>query len=199
VDHETDELPVEYVEIDQIVARNMRYWRREAGLTQEELGEMLGWSAANISHAERSAEDGRDLRRFNAHTIVSLAVALGVPIAALFLPPADDGVRVEYLFRVRDESEELGMTALVRGAVMPDSEAETPVMTEYRGRFNAAARRYLDPDWAATVAHWLEKTEGPEAMADRAARLRDRRDDLLRAAAEYSELAAAVDPREEST
>src|SRR5260221_186 len=92
-------LPGEHVSIDQVVAMNMRYWRRKAGLTQEELGERIGWTAPNVSAAEVSARARKDRRRFDAHILAALAKALGVPVAALFLPPEDDGVAKRYLFQ----------------------------------------------------------------------------------------------------
>src|ERR1700690_800863 len=90
--------PAEQVTVDQLVALNIRHWRNAAGLTQADLGGRLGWSAANVSAAERSADPARDPRRFDAQTLTEIALALGVPLAALFLPPGDDGERACYLF-----------------------------------------------------------------------------------------------------
>ena len=112
---ETD-LEVRHVTIDQIVAMNMRYWRRAAGMTQEDLGFRLGWSAANVSAAERSAEEGRDRRRFDADTLTALSLVIGVPLHAFFFPPGDDGDGKRYVFTPPPEYDEgeFGMRDLAR-------------------------------------------------------------------------------------
>src|SRR5450755_4005243 len=92
------DLPAEHVTIDQIVARNMRHWRRTAGMTQEELGARLGWSDRNVSAAELSSDEKRDRRRFDAQTLANLSLALCVPLIAFFLPPDDDGFPARYIF-----------------------------------------------------------------------------------------------------
>jgi transcriptional regulator with XRE-family HTH domain len=152
-----EDLPGEHVTIDQIVALNIRHWRRAAEMTQEELGERIGWSAANISAAGRSADSGRDRRRLDAHTIASAAIALGVPIVALFLPPPDDGLRQRYLFHNRERDADcLSITDLM-DIVIPDSGDDTPVMTAYRERLQGAISAYLDPSFGAQVARFLRK------------------------------------------
>lgn len=79
-----------YVEVpagNRAVAANITRLRLAAGWTQEQLGEKLGWSPANVSSAERSAVAGRDKRRFDADVIVLIAAIFGVPPAALITPP----------------------------------------------------------------------------------------------------------------
>lgn len=186
-------LPAEMVTADQVIAWNMRHWRRAAGMTQEEFGRKTGRSAANVSAAERSVSDSRDRRRFDAQAIVSAAVALELPVGALFLPPEDDGHGKRYLFRAGDDGEEeFGMDALML-LVMPGSMSESPQFGLYRQRLEGAATLYLDERWGADIAEWMRGVEGKEARADRAERLRSRRAALLDVAAELESLAAALE------
>lgn len=171
----------EHISLDQLVAMNMRHWRKAAGKTQEEFGRLLGWSAANVSAAERSADGGRDRRRFDAQTLGEIALALGVPLTALFLPP-EDGAR--YVFTAGGTA--YGMGDLVELLVMPDSDDDSPVVNAYRVRFQAAADRYLTPDWGTEVARWLRGAEPAQVRAERAASLRA-------AQAQLAAIAAAIE------
>lgn len=175
------------VTVDQIVAANMRYWRKAAGLTQEELGDRIGWSAPNVSAVEKSAGEGRERRRLDAQALAQIALALGVPLIALFLPPEDDGTGKTYQFAGH------GMRDLVERVVMPDSDDDTPVMDAYRERLTAAADRYLDPAWAREIGQMLGQAESAEERAARIARLRMRRADLLRAADELADIADTLE------
>lgn len=164
MDNSPDGPPVEQVTVDQLVALNIRHWRAVAGLTQAELGKRLGWSAANVSAAERSVSDDRDRRRFDAQTLAELALALGVPLAALFLPPPDDGERAAYRFTAGGKSH--GMGELMELVVMPDATWTSPVMEAYRQRFNAAARRAATgPAWARLVERWTAGDPGVREAA----------------------------------
>jgi len=190
-----EDTPGRHVTIDQLVAANMRHWRIAAGMTQEELGQSLGWSAANVSAAERSADSSRDPRRFNAQTLTDLSLALSVPLIALFLPPEDDGTAARYTFTGAGTEHDMGdLTGLV---VMTDSDDDAPVMQQYRRRLMAAAGRYLDERWQDEVARWLRTIEPAELRAERAGRLRAGRDGLLRAAAELDSIAGIIDPAKE--
>jgi len=186
------------VTIDQIIAMNMRQWRRAAGMTQEQLGERLGWSAANISAAERSAEEGRDRRRFDGDTLAALALTIGVPLHAFFLPPDDDGAGKRYVFTPPPGFEENGgegsMRELTELLVMPDSDDNSRVMQAYRYRFEMAAEQYLDDKWARFVGQLVRGLETAEARSVRAAHLRARRAELLKTAGELGDLADAIDP-----
>ena len=51
---ERADLPVRRVTVNSIVALNLAYFRKAAGLTQEELGERIGWGKSVVSTAERS-------------------------------------------------------------------------------------------------------------------------------------------------
>src|SRR5580692_10112778 len=132
----------------------MRHFRRAADLTQDELGKRLGWSAANVSAAERSASDTRDRRRFDAQTLAEIADALGIPLIALFLPPEDDGYGHRYMLRLGDDGEPRGMRDLQR-VIMPDWEDRSPAMESYRARLRSAVAYYLGQPWDAAVARWL--------------------------------------------
>lgn len=159
MDNSTDGAPVEKVSVDQLVALNIRHWRNAAGLTQAELGGRLGWTAANVSAAERSADPARDARRFDAQTLTELALALGVPLAALFLPPDDDGQRASYCFTATGRTWDMG--DLMELVVMPDSVDGSPLLEAYRERFNAAAMRAASgPAYARLVSRWAAGNPG---------------------------------------
>lgn len=183
-------IPVVPVTADQLVAYNFRHWRRAAGMTQEEAGAHLGWTAANVSAAERSWDGHRDRRRFDAQTLTEMALALGVPLAALFLPPPDDETGARY--RVSAGSRQYAMRDIMALVVMPDNDDETPVMDAYRERFNADAARYLDPEWAAVAGRLLGAGASPDARAVMAARLKDERAGLLRTAELLGTFAAGL-------
>jgi transcriptional regulator with XRE-family HTH domain len=173
-------LPVEPVTIDQVVALNVRHWRIAAGLTQAELGERLGWSAAVVSAAERSAVESRDRRRFDAQTLTELSLALGVPLAALFLPPPDDGERASYRFTAGGRTR--AMEELMDLVVMPDTLGDSPLLGAYRRRAEAAARRVgAGPARERLLERWTAGNPGVReaavadlrAAADRVAALAD--------------------------
>jgi transcriptional regulator with XRE-family HTH domain len=175
MENSPDGPPAEKVTVDQLVALNIRHWRNVAGITQAELGERLGWSAANVSAAERSVDPARDARRFDAQTLTELALALGIPLAALFLPPDDDGERASYRFTAAGRT--WGMGDLVGLVVMPDTTDDSALMEAYRARFNAAARRAgSGPAYERLVSQWAAGNPGISAAAaeelrDTAARL----------------------------
>lgn len=183
-------VPVVTVTADQLVAYNLRHWRRAAGLTLGQLGARLGWKERNASDIERSWDPARPPRHFNAQVLTEMALALGVPLTAFFLPPPDDGTEARYLLQAGGRHYDMG--DLLALAVMPDNDDDTEVMDAYRDRFNAAAARYLDPGWAATAGRWLRDGAGPQARADIAARLADQRAGLLAAARLFGDLEAAV-------
>jgi transcriptional regulator with XRE-family HTH domain len=183
--------PVREVTVNQVAAWNTARFRRAAGLTQEQLGARVGWSFHSVSEAERSW-DGTRARKLDAQELTVLALALGVPVTALFLPPDDDGVTTRYVI-TGDCGTRYEMRDYLALAVLPDNDDGTPVMAAYRNRFNAAAGRYLDPEWAAAVAAWLPGSGSPARRADLAARLRDRERDALTAAAEWGQLADAIE------
>lgn len=188
------EPPVREITVNQVAAWNIARFRRAAGLTQEELGVRAGWSGASVSEAERSW-DGKRTREFDAQALTVLALALGVPLTALFLPPEDDGRAARYVI-TGDRKVRYGMRDYMALAVMPDGDDDTPAFETYRDRFNAAARRYLDPEWAAAVDRWTRGHWSPSRRADLAARLRDKERALLEGAADLRQLADAISAEE---
>jgi len=150
-------LPGVHVTVDQIVAINLKYWRQAAQLTQAQLGTIAGLSKANISALERSAGEDTDPRRFDAQTIFTMAIILGVPAAAFFLPPPDDGISRRYLFEAAGECQD--MAALVNYLISdPPDRDGSALAAVYEERYLAAVRRYTklpagEPDgWRGDLA-----------------------------------------------
>lgn len=150
-----------HADLNQVIALNMARWRKAAGLRQQELGELLGWSNATVSAAERSA-DGKRVRQFTAAEVVRIAEALGVPLAAMYLPPAGE----------KDED----MAALFR-RILPDSMGDSPAMDAYRGALAGAARDYLDPAAdMGLIAHLSDMTDKAARVSRTAQLVIDLRD-----------------------
>jgi vacuolar-type H+-ATPase subunit E/Vma4 len=134
------DLPERHLSLNQVVAYNMAVFRRAAGLNQDEFGEHLGgWSAASVSAAERSW-DGKRVKKFDADEIIAITRTLGIPVAALLLPPEDDGVAFRYVLDLPGgEARPLkDLLPLIVGGVTDDS----PAMDAYQGRLIAAGWRY---------------------------------------------------------
>jgi transcriptional regulator with XRE-family HTH domain len=193
MESESDALPQREITVNQIAAWWLAHYRKTAGLKQDELGERLGWSRNKVSEAERSWDSGRT-REFNAHELAGIALALGVPVAALLLPPPDDRRGIEYITRPPGREKPVPMAELLEYAVMPDSDLENDSITDYRQRLRSATARYLDASWRATVEEWLEPLDERARMAERAARLRARADVMQEIVDEDREAADAIDP-----
>ncbi len=191
-----DALPAEGITIDQVVAWNMRHWRQARYMTQEQLGDPLGWSAANVSAIERSAEGNRDRRRFDAQAIAGIAHALHIPIAALFLPPEDDGIGKRYQWHTGNLVPR-SMADLMRLVLHYNDEEESAVMDEYADRFRAAVTAYLEEKWAEEVAGWFAPMDDAAARAEQASRFRSRQAALLTMAAEQAALAEFLEGKED--
>lgn len=177
------------VTVNQVVAWNLARVRKDAGLTQQQLAEKIGWTAASVSEAERSW-DGKRTREFSAQDLAVLALALGVPVAAFFLAPGDE----EHWF-ADGTGRRRGMGELMR-RLFPDSEDDTDALNAYRARWNARMARYFadDPGIRAFADRWIGD------RADRrmwAARLRSDRDHFLDAAERAEALAAQIEPEQE--
>ncbi len=109
---------------NQVVAWNMAYYRQAAGMNQAELGERLGgWSVVSVSAAERSW-DGKRVRKFDADEVTLIAAVLGVPVAAMFIPPPGAEVSPSPLFA--------------------PAEPESPASDAYRERLAGAGRAGLE-------------------------------------------------------
>jgi len=184
--------PIREITVNQVVAWNTARYRRAAGLTQEQLGARVGWSGESVSQAERSFQPAARTREFDAQQTAVLALALGVPLTALFLPPADDAAAARYVIP-GDRGIRYDMRDYMALAVTPDGDDDTPVFGLYRERFNTAASRYLDPEWAATVGRWTRSARSPAMRADLAAHLRDTEQAMLEGAATLRRLAGAIE------
>lgn len=158
--------------MNQAVAFNVARWRKAAGLTQQQLGERIGWSADAVSEAERSFAGSRT-RQFDADLLAGIAIALGVPVAALLLPPPGCTFRIPGGY--------LDGGALLRLAI-PDNDSDAGVMGEYRDAWNFTGMALLgdDPEAMQLMARWIGDTAG--RRAELAAYLRDEREELLKAA-----------------
>lgn len=138
------QLPETEMSADQIAAVNMRYFRLAAGLTQRELGARLGTSHANVSNLEKSAEPGHAARQFDASLILALALALGIPVTALFLPPPGDGALTR-LVAVAAPELTADMPTLFDFATGVLEDPDTPSMRAYASRIREAVSVYASP------------------------------------------------------
>jgi transcriptional regulator with XRE-family HTH domain len=164
-------LPGIHLTGDQIVAINMRYWRDAAEITQEELGKLVGWSKANVSALERSADPKNEVRRFNAEMVIALANALDVPITAFFLPPPDDGITQRYLSDA-GAGTCLDMNDLAVMTLATPGDGDLPASRAYRDRYAEVIDRYFDPDRGEQLAAASGDLGTAELRALRIERLR---------------------------
>jgi len=183
-------LPERAVTANQVVAWNLARYRR-AGWTQGEFGAAIGWSEDKVSDAERSWHSGRT-REFDAQTLTVMAVALGIPVVGLLLPPGSDG-HEEVLEIPLPGGRVLDMADYMAEAVMPDSDSETFAADAYRTRYTAAAERYLDSGWAEAGKRWAGAVSAPQAAVDRAAWVRDKQRQVAELAAGLAEFADGIE------
>lgn len=190
-----EELPGRHITVNQVVAYNMAYFRKVAGLTQEELGQRLTgwtskpWSKAAVSAAERSW-DGKRIRQFDADLIYGLARALSVPVSAFFLPPDIDGVKERYRIdppHVYSEDEWAGRPAgereqfygkktlcstmhdLADFALSEPSDDDDETMLAYRSRLSTIWAMYYGGDYTEGL---LEDVTVYDQVLEQAKRLR---------------------------
>jgi transcriptional regulator with XRE-family HTH domain len=133
-------LPVRRVTVNELVAYNMAFYRRAAGMTQEQLGERIGgWSTASVSAAERSW-DGRRVRKYDADELFAIASALRVPIPALLLPPEDHRTVVNYEIAMPGGDVPAVILIVFAAGEEPPAEDQSasPVLRAYRHRLIAA-------------------------------------------------------------
>ena len=169
MEHAQDGTPVREITLNHVVAWTLAWYRRRAGLTQVQLRDRLGWTGTSVSEAERSW-DGKRVREFDAQTLAAIARALGVPLLALFLPPADDGRGCIYeLQPPGTEEKPLPMAEVMASLVMPDWPSENPLMDTYRHRLRDAVHLYTDPEKEADVERWLSPADEEAARKERAA------------------------------
>jgi transcriptional regulator with XRE-family HTH domain len=141
-------LPVRRLTVNAVVAINMAFFRKALGMTQEELGDLIGWGKSVVSTAERSWEAKR-VRNFTADDLISIADALGIPLAGLFLPPEDDGVAFRYVLEVPGAGERPLKNLLP--AVLAGLEGNTPALEAFRQRLVAAGAAWM-PDVIADAS-----------------------------------------------
>ena len=182
--------PQRHVTINQIVALNVARIRRDAGMTQGQLEQQMRWPEKTASAAETSWRPGHRARQFDAQDLIMLAQVLGVPLAALFLPPGDDGEGVTYTWGERSSMESL----LFR--LLGDTAEESPQMDAYRDRMREAITRYAhEPGWGGYIADWVAEAG---IRADALQRLQALRDALLDAESELGQIADAMKERRQS-
>jgi transcriptional regulator with XRE-family HTH domain len=180
-DTETDaSAPRVLVTVNQVVAWNIAWFRREAGMTQQELADRLGWPQNKVSEAERSV-NGKRTREFDADTLIGLAIAFGVPVNALLLPPLDDLRDSTYKVRPPGLGQDIGMAQLLGAALYGDPDDHSGIMEAYRDRILGAVGKYHGDDWREIVAGWLMTTEGMGILKECLLRMRGDRDRLAAA------------------
>lgn len=183
-----DEVPGRHVTINQIVGRNVTRWRTALGITQEELGRRMGgWSNATVSAAERSW-DGKRVRQFDADDLVNLCGALEVPLAALFLPPEDDGATVRYLYQAPEQAVDM---ATLFSLLLPHSTAGSAADEQWVDALREAGTRYADPDVGADIVAYLTDVSGERQ--ERVARLRRHRSAILALAGDLDAIVQAME------
>ena len=195
------ELPGRHITVNMLVAYNMAWFRKAAGMTQAELGEKLGWSFRAVSAAERTW-DRTDFkgRVFDADLIVALAKVFGVPVVALLLPPVEDGTEERFLFHPLEShirpplpsGDCLEMFDLA-GMLMPDNDGDDSVMAKYRDRLTATIGAYLEPGWGEQVRRWLTDDTEAELLAEASRRIRWEQDALRQAIADLEKFALAIE------
>lgn len=131
------------VTLNQVVGYNMSWYRKAAGLTQEELGQRMGgWTKVAVSAAERSW-DGKRVRKFDADELVGIARALGVPVPALLLPPHDAGTAIIYELEGNSETELKTQLTELLPYLLPSPDDQSPVMAAFRNRLMALGVSHL--------------------------------------------------------
>jgi transcriptional regulator with XRE-family HTH domain len=151
-------LPERAVTPNMLAAFNMTRWRKAAGLTQEELGELLGGWTKNAVSAAESSWNGKRVRQFDADLICNLASIFCVPVSAFLLPPPDDGETVRYV--IGGEDGPVPMERLF-ALLWPDPQGQpvTAAMGAYQQAVISAMAKYAGGEAAEILA---------ENMADKA-------------------------------
>ena len=119
-----------------------------------------------------------------------------MPLAALFLPPPDDGARVRYLYHNHDRDPDCLNMADLFALLMPEYSDDTPVGEAWRRAYTAAVSHYTDPERGAELLSYLEDMTSAERRAVRREQLRHRREALLGILADIDQMATAIDVME---
>jgi transcriptional regulator with XRE-family HTH domain len=141
-------LPERHVTMSQLVAYNMAFFRKAAGLDQKEFGRLVGWSAASVSAAERSW-DSKRVKKFDADEITLIAAVLGLPLTAMFLPPEDHGTAVNYVIdMLAQDAGQLAYVFLpqIFPLLSPLDAATYPVVAAYQNRVIPLTSRESGPE-----------------------------------------------------
>jgi transcriptional regulator with XRE-family HTH domain len=182
-----NELPERRVTANMVVGYNLAWFRRAAGVTQEELGEPLGWTKVTVSAAERSW-DGKRVRKFDADELLRIAGLFGIPIAALFLPPEDDGETVRYVIDGGGQDGQNTMRMLLEYAMSDPVENGNRVMQAYEDRLVSAMNTYLDSQAVEAVATRLKERAIEQQLARVLRQARHSREALASFAEAYAGL-----------
>ena len=149
-------LPERRVTISQLVAYNLGFFRRAAGIDQRKIGELLGWSAASVSAAERSWESKRT-KVFDADEVMKIAAALARP--ARRLVPAAGGSRDRRpLCSALARAWDVDFSDLQQ-YVFPGRGGDSPAMDAYRQRLIAARAGRQQPTGSSppeSLEHFLK-------------------------------------------
>ena len=184
-----DALPERTVTVNQVVAWNLARYRRAAGWTQGQLATALGWSEGKVSDAERSWHSGKT-RQFDAQELTLIAVALGVPVVALLLPPGDSGWALGIEL---PGGRALGMDGYMAAVVAPDSAPGTPAGDAYRDAYAAAVARHLPPELHEHGLRWVSRMDSPSAVAEAVSRMRRMQRDAARLADELEQAVTGME------
>ncbi len=137
---------------NQLVAYNMAFYRKAAGMLQEELAVELRrrtampWSKVSVSAAERSW-DGDRPKHFDATQLLAFADIFGVPITAFLLPPLEASTDNWRLRPTRDshsnwKGREMGVPALLR-CLYDVADDRGPTARAYQQRQSTAFKDHL--------------------------------------------------------
>lgn len=191
-------VPGHHLTANQLIGYNMARWRTAAGLTQAELGEMLGgWTHTAVSAAENSWK-GKRVRKFTGDDILNIATALRLPIAALFLPPEDDGAKVAYKFHAQEQGGSCEDMTVMFGLLIPDLMGDGPAEHAWQAALADAAGRYLDRERTTALAAYLDEMEPAERRHLDAGRFRAHRAALLALLGDVDQIAYAIETEDRS-
>jgi transcriptional regulator with XRE-family HTH domain len=176
-----DGLPVRLVSVNDVVSMNLAHFRKAVGLSQQELANQIGWLKQVVSTAERSWE-GRRKRNFTVSDLIDIASGLGIPFAALLLPPEDDGITVTYMVDGFHNGGEMPLRDLLP-FVLGFIEGESPAMAEYRKRLIALGAYNVLSDRATRATFGM--AGGMAGLLEERDRLERRVEDLRTFEREY--------------
>lgn len=165
------------ITVNMLIGYNLAFFRRAAGLSQQQAGEELGWTNVAVSAAERSW-NGKRVRKFDADEIANMASVLRVPISAFFLPPVDDSAECPYVIGSEDEDEPARMRDLLVLAMSEPTEDDHPAMRAYEERLVGAVNTYLDSGVAEALATRLKERAMEAQLAKALREARESRETL---------------------